>query len=518
MPQNTRRDFLKSMSAFAASAVTSAIFTQCQSNHFNNGEPLRNILFIISDDHSAEVVGCYGNSLIRTPHLDQLAAEGVSFTRAFSNAPVCSASRQSILTGKYPHASGVTLLRTSFPEEQYTIAEHLQANGFKTGVVGKTHFNNNLPHGFEVRIDTKEYREFLQANPPRIPPETIKTRPQWRPFRDPARIWLNAEMLPSNHYQADELGTFLVHQAIDFINQNQNDRFCLWVGLHEPHSPFNFPIEYAGKYNPADMPLPTGSPEDDRWIPQIFKDLTEVDKRGIIAAYYTSVEYLDHNIGLILNELKRLKLDENTLVIYVSDHSYLLGQHKRFEKHTLWDEALRVPLMIRAGQQFGSGRKIDNITELVDLAPTILEILGIEPMPEFQGKSLVPVLAEKTSLHKSQIFSEFLCDNKAMIRTPDWKYIFTSGKRDLGQGYATGYPPPGITHRLYDLKNDPRETTNLAGDPQFQTVLTQLQQQLLAWFQTTHPKRGQLPSGLSIEATLSWFCEPPDENPDLQAK
>lgn len=474
------------------------------------------VVVIIGDDHAANALGCYGNDRIRTPNLDRLASQGVRFTRAYANAPLCSASRQSILTGRYPHSAGVTLLRTSFPEEQLTIAEHLQAQGFKTGVIGKTHFNNAGSHGFDTLVGRQEWRAWLEEHPPEPVADSIDTYGDWRPFRDPARIWLNANAKPLPLHDEHMEDTYYARSAADFIERHQNDSFCLWVGFHNPHSPFNFPVEYRDKYDPANMPVPKGSPEDNRWIPAIFKNLSEEDTRGIIASHYTSVEHMDKNTGIILDKIGELGLDDNTLVIYIGDQGYLLGHHKRFEKHMMWEEAIRSPLLLRAGDRFGTGRSSDALTEFIDLAPTILDILGIEPMPTVQGKSLLPVLTGDQDEHKDLVFSEFLVDNKAMVRNDRWKYIFSTGKRDLGQGYATGNPPPGITHRLYDLQNDPEETTNVAAD--HPDVLTELQQSMVALFRTTYPGADTIPVSLSAEEQLVRFCMPPDEGADIGAK
>ena len=479
---------------------------------------IQNVVVIIGDDHAATVVGCYGNDIIRTPNLDRMAAEGVRFTNAFANAPLCSASRQSILTGKYPHAAGVTLLRTSFPEEQVTIADHLKKFGYQTAVVGKTHFNNDGHHGFDRHITKKAWYEYLKKNATYRDSIPVATRPPWKPFRDPARIWLNADKLPSSLHDRDMEGRFYANKASEFIQENKDRPFCLWVGFHEPHSPFHFPLEDTSKYVPSQMPIPEGSPEDDRWIPAIFKDLTKEEKQGIIASYYTSVEHMDKNVGLILNKIKELGLDKNTLVIYIGDQGYLLGDHKRFEKHMMWDEAVRSPLILQAGRQYGINQTFEQICEFVDLIPTMLDVLELPYLDTLHGKSLHPLLSKKTSEHKPLVFSEFLADNKAMIRTEKWKYIFTSGKRDLGQGYATGNPPSGILHRLYDLEMDPKESKNVAAFPENQKVLAILQQQLLQLFANTHPKSDSLPTGLSLDDKLSWYCEPPDLNADLEAK
>ncbi len=463
-------------------------------------------------------MGAYGNSIIRTPNLDALARSGIRFDRAYANAPMCSASRQSLITGKYPHASGVTLLRTSFPEEQVTLAEHLKQYNYRTALIGKSHFNNNLSHGFDLLVSRADHNAYVAELPPSEIPQDVAVRPPWRPFQDHARTWLNADMLPGSNYDRHSMGTYFVDRAISFLGQETMDPFFLVLSFHEPHSPFNFPVEYAGKYNPADMPLPAGGPEDDRWVPAIFKDLTEDERRGIIASYYTSVEYMDKNIGLILDYLEQTGLMDETLVVYLGDHGYLLNDHKRFEKHMMWEPAIRAPLLVRAGGSFVSNASTDAMTEFVDIVPTVLDVLGLPEMVENQGRSFRPILEGQTDDHKDYVFAEFLADNKAMVRTKDWKYVFTSGKRDLGQGYATGNPPSGIVHRLYYLPEDPDEQQNVAGLRSFADNLAELQQLMLDHFMRTHPQSDELPAGLTMDEALSWFCEPPDVGAELDAQ
>jgi len=139
-------------------------------------------------------------------------------------------------------------------------------------------------------------------------------------------------------------------------------------------------------------------------------------------------------------------------------------------------------------------------------------------MDEAQGQSLMPMLEGRTPANKDSIFSEFLCDNKAMVRTKRWKYIFTSGKRDLGQGYATGEGPSGILHKLYDLMSDPNETKNVAGDLTNSSILQMMQERMLKLFRRTDARAQDIPSDISIEKQLTLFCEPPDVGADLYAK
>jgi arylsulfatase A-like enzyme len=498
------------------------IFVSCGSNkgfkESNTIPQMQNVVVIIGDDHAAGVLGRLGNKIIKTPNLDKLSDQGLLFANAFANSPLCSASRQSLLTGKYPHATGVTLLTTSFPEDQVTLADHLKTFGFKSAIIGKNHFNNGLNHGFDIKIERSDYFEHLERNPPEVPPGNIFVRPEWKPFRDPASIWLNSDAYPSDKYDEESIGTYYANRAVEFINNNKAGRFLLWVGFHEPHSPFNFPIEYAGKYDPSIVPLPDGSPEDDEYIPLVFKDLTEEERRGIISAYYTSVEYLDKNVGIVIDGLEQAGILKNTVVIYLGDHGYLLNDHKRFEKHMMWEEAIQAPLIITAGGMRPELNVREEMVEFVDVVPTIVDLLGVGKKPDIQGKSLEPFFRGNTDNSREIVFSEFLADNKAMVRTENWKYIYTTGKHDLAQGYATGNPPSGIRHRLYDLENDPRETTDLSHDPDNIEKLRELQMRMLEIFEETHPDAGKIPDGLGVEGKLAWFCEPPDDNPNLKAK
>ncbi len=478
----------------------------------------RNVVVIISDDHTHRVTGCYGNPHIRTPHIDRIASEGVLFSRAYAGAPICSASRQSILTGKYPHATGVNLLFTPFNDEQnYTMAEHLQGQGFATAIIGKTHFNDWIytdyrehspGYGFDTLIDAGHWSRHLEQHPPRQVPAHVATRENVS-HRNNTAWQKNAQMLPVALYDEDSQGTFLAGRAVDFIRSHAGERFFLWVAFHEPHAPFSFPVEYAGRYDPDSLPLPEGTPEDERWIPEIFRDLTHEERRGIIASYYTSVEYMDKNVGMILDALDELGLDENTVVVYTSDQGYLLNEHGRFEKHTMWEESIKSPLVLK-GPGINPGERLHEVVELVDLAPTLFGMLGVPSHDALQGENLLPLIQRKANMSGRVAFAEYLEDNKAMAATEKWKFIFTTGKRDLGLGYATGKGPSGVMQRLYDLEKDPGETTNLAYSKVHWQVADSLRGLMLEWFMDTHPEAAYVPSGLDTTGKLIWFCEPRD--------
>lgn len=474
-------------------------------------KPLQNVLLLISDDHAAYALGCYGNKVIRTPNIDRLASEGTRFERAYANSPMCSASRASFITGKYAHATRTTLLRTALPASETTLAEHLKAMGYATGSFGKNHFNSSLKHGYDTLVNNGEHQAFLETQQALPLVENTKVRPKWKPFRDHSRIWLNAEGATSGlPYEMDQ-GTFFAKSGIEFLRKHKEEKSFTVVSFREPHSPFNFPIEFAGKYDPKQMPMPETSVEDERWIPDVFHDLTEEERRGIVRSYYTSVEFMDKNVGLVLNSLKEMDLEENTLVVYIGDHGYLLDHHKRFEKHMMWEEAIRVPLIIRGGAQ---GKVVSQMVELVDLVPTILDMIGASAKSDVQGKSLAPLINGRATEHKPYIFSEFLADNKAMVRTDDWKLIFTSGKDDLKQGYVTKKGPSGLQYRLYNMKTDPMEHHNVIDDTNNQNIFQILQNQLLNHYKKHHPDAQHLPKDLNKDEQLTWFTEPPEGQRD----
>lgn len=490
--------------------LVAAIFS-CNSERDNTlKSPLKsfqNVLFIISDDLATHAVGCYGNDEIRTPNIDRLADSGVRFEHAYANSPMCTPSRATIMTGKYPHAVGVTLLRTALPDSVTTIAEILQSEGFATGIFGKTHFNSQLKHGFDTLVGRQHHRAYLETvSQPQLH-DSVKVRPKWRPFRDPARIWLNAAGATSGNYFEHSQGTYFATAAIDFIRKHQQERFFAVASFVEPHSPFNFAVEYQGKYTPSDRVLPVASQEDQRWFPGVFKNLTSTEKQGIVRSYYSSVEYMDQNVGLLLEELNRLGLSENTLVVFVGDHGYLLNHHGRFEKHMMWEEAVTTPLIIRG---YRKGALVNAPVELADLTPTMLTALGITHTENMHGKPLQGLLEGTTDTHREYTFSEYLTDNKAMITDGTWKYIFTTGKRDLGSGYATGLGASGIVHRLYNRMQDPNETRNLANFPENQRELLRLQNALVQRFRETHPYASKISPAQSLEEQLIQFCEPPE--------
>jgi choline-sulfatase len=471
-----------------------------------------NFLFLIGDDHAGYAMGADGNPLAETPNLDRLAAEGTRFARHYCNSPVCTPSRQSFFTGQMPHMAGVTRLPTPLSEDKPTLAKQLCKAGYQTAVFGKMHFNRPAApglHGFDVMVTERELqRQWMAQVKPKPVPDGVKTKPAWRPFKDPARIWLNADKLPFPCYDEQMKSTVLVRLVERFLEENKGTPFALWASFQDPHSPFDFPIEDRDRFDAARFTPPRVGPEDARQIPLIFRELTDADKRGINAAFYASVYFLDRNIGRVLEKLRKLNLEDNTLVVYIGDNGYLLGHHGRFEKHCGYEEALRVPLIMRLPGRIRRGVARD-LTEMIDLPETILDLLGADPLPVQHGQSLRPYLeGKKMNSPRHYIFSEYLENEEAFIRTDRWKFIFCSGKRARGDGYLIENPTPGRYVRLYDLKQDPGEFTDLAA--KHPDVVARLQGLMLDRFRKTHPEAEKEPVGPGREEAIEWYLRPRD--------
>jgi choline-sulfatase len=425
-----------------------------------------NVLWICSDDHAAYVAGCYGNTTVRTPNIDRMAGGGMRFDGAYCNSPICTASRASFLTGRYPRSVGVTLLPSALPEKELTLGELLQAAGYDTAYFGKIGINTEVSHGFSNRLDLKDVRDWLRARGgPRPLPAGVAVQPPWKPFRDPARIWLNADNRPADYVDADSPATFFTESAEQYLAAHRDRPFFLMLGYYEPHSPFRYPVEFRGRHDPAGFVVPWVGPEDEDQVPKIFRDLSGQDRQGIQAAYYTSVEYLDAKVGRLLQALDRLGLADNTVVVYTGDHGYQLGQHGRFEKHCMYEESVRAPLLIRYPPAVKPGSSSAALVEFIDILPTVLDLCGVETPKDVQGRSLAGLLRGRTDRHREQVFVEYGHSEEAMVRDGRYKCVFIRGKRERDDGYATGRPLPGNVVKLFDEQDDPGEFTNLAGRP-----------------------------------------------------
>jgi arylsulfatase A-like enzyme len=469
-----------------------------------------NVLWICADDLAAYTLGAYGDRLAHTPHIDRLATEGIRFNRAYCNSPVCTASRQSFLTGRYPRSVGVTQLKTALPESETTLAEMLAAAGYRTAAIGKMHFNSPLKHGFELRLDMPDYQRALKARGRKAIPDGIAVQPPWRPFKDPASVWLNSACLPVGLADADMSGTWFAEQAADYLHAAKDGPFFLMVSFYEPHSPFLFPVEYRGRREPRLFAVPPLAPEDEWQVPAIFRDLTEVQKQGITAAYYTSVEFADKNIGAVLDALRATGHDLDTLVILTGDHGYMLGQHGRFEKHCSYEPAVHAPLIMRLPGGERPGRASDALVEFIDIVPTVLERCGV-PVPEaVQGRSLAAIVDGKATGHRDHVIIEYSENEEAMIRDERFKLVYITGRRQREDGYATAQPLKHRVIELFDEHSDPDELQNLADRPEHKERLDHLIHLLAEHLRRTARRPDLLPETDDVFTLIDGCLAPHD--------
>jgi choline-sulfatase len=472
--------------------------------------PGPNLLFLIADDHRGGVLGIDGDPRQATPQLDRLARQGVRFDRAYCNAPVCTASRQSFITGRLPHAVGVTQLPTRLADDAVTLGDWLGDQGYGTAAVGKMHFNGPSKHGFQARLDHADWLAHLKAHPPNGGDQ----RRPWRPFQDPAAVWLNAACQSSGLPEASMESTFYADRAIEFLDRRRADAkpFAMVVSFYDPHSPFRFPREYQGRFRPEQFSVPPISDFDRRHQPRIFRPLTPENVRGIQAAYYTSLSYVDHQVGRVLDALDASGLSKNTLVVYVGDNGYMLGQHGRIEKHCFYEPSVRVPLIMRWPGHLPENRRIDELVELVDLLPTLLELLGLPNPPDLHGQSLVPLIDGRPGAKgRDVVFSEYLENEEAMVRSTRYKLIVGTGRRERQDGYVTDDPLPGPYERLYDLEADPDETTDVADRPALAAVKRELRRRLYLRLVSTRLGLEPLPARLTELQAIHWCLVPRDE-------
>ena len=471
-----------------------------------------NILIIVGDDHAGGTLGIDGDARRATPRLDALARQGVRFDRAYCNSPLCTASRQSFISGRLPHAVGVTQLMTPLPERVVTLGDWLSDLGYHSAAFGKMHFNDHDAHGFQERLDSHQWRNNLRGHPPR---GGDKRKP-WRPFVDPAAVWLNSACQPCGLPDASMETAYYAREAGAFFRRQQYRRepFALVVGFYDPHSPFRFPDYWPKRYQPEDFPVPPISESDRREQPAIFSSLTPREIRGVQAAYYTSMSYMDANVGRVLDALDASGMANDTIVVYLGDNGYMLGDHGRFEKHCLYEPAVRVPLIVRWPNHLPADRRVSAMVELVDLFPTLMDLTRLPNLPGLQGKSLAPLMrGESGATGHDVVFSEYLENEEAMVRSERYKLIVGAGRRERQDGYATGMPPMGPYERLYDLDADPREATDLAQSTDLAPLRDELRRRLYDRLVTTRDRLEPVPAGLSEIDAIRWCLVPRDVKP-----
>ncbi|MBM4080015.1 MAG: sulfatase, partial [Planctomycetes bacterium] len=357
-----------------------------------------NILWICTDQQRYDTIAALGNRHIRTPHLDKLVSESVTFTHAFAQNTVCTPSRASFLTGRYPRTTRTRQNGQNIPADEVLVTKMLADAGYDCGLAGKLHLSACEPRHCktrERRIDDG-YRVFQWSHHP---------NPDW-PENDYIK-WLQAKGVQWKDVYEGPKGrpaypgvpaplhqtTWCFEKAMEFIAEPRRGPWLMSINCFDPHHPFDPPKEYLDRYDPDALPPPKYRPGELDAKPHFqridhqgayggkgmsFAKLTPRQHREVIAAYYAMIEQIDDQVGRILRFLDDTGQRQNTLVIFMTDHGEMLGDHGIYLKGPyLYDCAVRVPLILSWSGHFQAGLRSDALVELVDLVPTLLEALGM---------------------------------------------------------------------------------------------------------------------------------------------
>jgi len=441
-----------------------------------NNKP--NVLFIIADDLTATAVSSYENKMSHTPNIDNLAAEGTKYTRAYTQYPVCGPSRASLMFGYYPNATttyGYVSGRENVGPSRKSLTQLFKDNGYYTARVSKIYHMGvpiDIETGSNGQDDEASWTERFNSQGPEWTAEGEAELVQNNPYGLKPRKGGNVMTI----VKAD--GDDLVHsdgktavKAIELIKQHKDNPFFLAVGLVRPHVPFVAPSKYFEPYPHEQMVLPPKVENDWDDIParginyvtSVNGEMSEEQEKKAVAGYYASVAYMDAQVGKILKTLKEEGLEDNTIVVFTSDHGFHLGEHRFWMKVSLHEESVRVPLIIKVP---GKAPAVCNsFSELLDLYPTLADLAGIEASKGLQGKSLVKTLNNPQVEVRDFAFSVSQEGKSFLVRNHKWAYI--QYDEDAGAGME-----------LFDMEYDTKQYNNLAHNPAYDDVVQEMQLKL----------------------------------------
>ena len=437
--------------------------------------PRRDVLLIVSDDLNT-ALGCYGHPLVKSPQIDRLASRGVRFDRAYCQFPLCNPSRTSFLTGLRPNTTGVVDNQLRFRDrvpEAVTLPQLFRKNGYVAARIGKL-YHYNVPKGIgtDGLDDPASWDEVGNPKGRDVADESdIATIKPGTGF-GATLSWLAAE--GTDGMQTDGM---TADAAVRFLERHQEGPFFLAVGFFRPHTPYVAPRSYFKLY-PTEQLTPLSDPEDERKdIPPAALTVNPPDygmddatKRKVLQAYFASISFMDAQVGKVLDALERLKLDDNTIVVFMSDHGYHLGEHGLWQKMTLFEESARVPLIVSAPGIRAAGRSSPRLAELVDVYPTIADLAGLPAPDTLPGRSLRPLLDDPNRDWKKAALTQLRRNSPEgpypgfSLRTERFRYTEWDGGR-RGE-------------ELYDMEKDPRELKNLVAEPEHAETLVLLKKQL----------------------------------------
>ncbi|MCF3936683.1 sulfatase-like hydrolase/transferase [Acuticoccus sp. M5D2P5] len=430
----------------------------------------KNLLFIFSDQHTRAIAGPYGDTVVETPALDRLAAEGVTFDAAYCPSPICVPSRMSMLTARWPHRQDCWTNDDILPSGHPTWLHAMGAGGHRPVLIGRLHaLGPDQRHGYAERLVGEHSPNY--PGPPRHDLGPLAGA------NDPDPRSLAAVGAGRSAYQAKDEA--VVETAVDWLKANGREPFCLTVGLMLPHPPY-VADEAAYRHYEGRVPPPTrGVPEDeppfyawwrrDRGIETPPPEAIERAR----TAYYGLVHRTDEMIGRLIATLEELGVLDDTLVVYASDHGDHIGERGLFWKHTFYEESAGIPLLMRLPGVLPAGERRGNVVNLVDLSQTMLDALGAPTLPNADGTSFWPLAKDGASPWADETFCEYCTDTvpywtggravrQRMVRAGRYKLVVFDEEAPL----------------LFDLAADPGETRNLAEEPGHAAIRRQLERRV----------------------------------------
>ncbi|MEQ8784752.1 MAG: sulfatase [Pirellulaceae bacterium] len=452
-----------------------------------------NVLFLISDDLNT-FLGCYGDPRAKTPNIDRLAERGVRFETSYCQFPLCGPSRNSMLTGLYPNSTGIhrnqQIFRQTIPSH-ISLPQAFRRDGYFAARIGKLyHYNVPKSVGTNGHDDPGSWE--MEINPAgcdrleeeskifTLTPGQFGGTLSWYASPKEDRFHTDGMM-------ADDAEWVLERCA------KQERPFFLAVGFFRPHTPYVAPESYFKLYPEKEMPIIEGVKEDQADLPAaaLGSYKKEQDKlnddlrRQCKQAYYSSISFMDAQVGRVVDALDRLGLADNTIIVFTSDHGYHMGEHGLWQKMSLFEGSAQVPMLIVAPGKSGNGGVAKSPVGLIDLYPTLTELCGVEAPKNLQGQSLVPMLEDPSTVGRGWTLSQVTRGGGGKqffgytLRTPRWHYT------EWDEGEA------GL--ELYDRDADPREITNLADNAAHADTIKQLAAQLREAVKSTFPADGETP-------------------------
>lgn len=436
------------------------------------------MLFIAIDDLN-DWVGCLNeHPQAKTPNIDSLAAAGMLFTNANCQAPICGPSRASLLSGLYPHTTGLYQQPKGKPMEKdkqnfrgHLLPEYFASHGYETLAVGK------ITHGYSAKTAFQKYGGKFAGSGPK-PAEGKRFN-----YHLPDVPWTGTQTDWGTFPERDEEMTD--HQAADWaieqLKSKHDSPFFLAVGFVRPHVPFYVPQKWFDEFPLKDIELPKIKNDDLDDVPKISRDIHVLPKypkldflqrneneqfRKCVQAYLACGMFVDHQVGRVLKAFNESDYADNTVVVLFSDHGYHLGEKDRVSKHSLWEESIRVPMIVVPARnhelhQAAKGKRCSQPVGLIDLYPTLTELCGLPAKKSNQGQSLRPLLQNPDTKWRWAILSTYARGNHT-LRSERYRYLrFENGEEEL-----------------YDQALDPYEWKNLAGDKIYTEVLEEFRTQL----------------------------------------